>query len=166
MAVDGDHIAPNVISQTHVQTETGPEPERLATKVTLAKLLEHNLKLGTPTRPGFESPSVATQQRFEFRQATPPLPSEPQSAAYAPPNDPADFDARCKHLRARLFDVSKTDIFYTLTRTNDDTQPKTAVLNICALQSLAVYQLQYDISCCTCTGLPSTVWSSKVSFRS
>lgn len=98
--------------------------------------------------PGFDScRSAYPQQVQENRQRTPPVPEAPTVPASAPFNKLFDFQTRHKQLKAQLFDISKADLFYTLTRSNDATQPKTAVLNISALQNLAVYQLQFEISC-------------------
>lgn len=88
--------------------------------------------------------SAVPQQGCEDRQHTPPLPNLSTSA---PSTYLSGFHARHKQLRMKLFDTGKADLFHTLTRSNDSTQPKTAVLNISALQNLAMYQLEFELAC-------------------
>ncbi|KAK3707629.1 hypothetical protein LTR37_011977 [Vermiconidia calcicola] len=49
-------------------------------------------------------------------------------------------------LKEQLFDAVKGELFYTLTRSQDRTKSKTAVLNIATLQHMALHHLQYQIS--------------------
>lgn len=113
---------------------------------TIKKTLMRNLT-PAPVRKHVMRRSAGPQQLFEDRQPTPPLPPTLKVPVPAPTDNLLDFHNRHKQLEAQLFDVGKTDLFYTLTRSDDSTQPKTAVLNISALQNLAVYQLQLEISC-------------------
>jgi hypothetical protein len=114
---------------------------------TVEKALRNNPNYGPGARPYIVSRSAAPQQQRENQQPTPPLPSESTEAGVEAPDTTTDSKAHNSELRSQLFDAAKADLFYTLTRSKDSTQPKTAVLNICAVQKLAVYQLQYDISC-------------------
>jgi hypothetical protein len=95
---------------------------------------------------GPKRPSAKAQQLYEDRQRTPPLPTQPSKAEPAPKDDLIDIEARIRKLKSQVFDTGKTDLFYTLTRSENSTQPKTAVLNIAALQHMSLHQLQYDIS--------------------
>jgi hypothetical protein len=90
--------------------------------------------------------SVPMAQVHENRQHTPPIPSQSFNDKTDIQDDEVDMQARSHQLRSELFDAGKADLFYTLTRSKDSTQPKTAVLNIAALQHMSLHQLQYDIS--------------------
>lgn len=90
--------------------------------------------------------SVPMAQVYENRQHTPPIPSQSFKDKTDVQDDEVDMQARSHQLRSELFDAGKADLFYTLTRSKDSTQPKTAVLNIAALQHMSLHQLQYDIS--------------------
>jgi hypothetical protein len=79
-------------------------------------------------------------QAYEDGQHTPPMSFRPRIPFEDHPQ------VRSRQLRSELFDAGKADLFYTLTRSQDSTQPKTAVLNIAALQHMSLHQLQYDIS--------------------
>ncbi|OQO06594.1 hypothetical protein B0A48_08379 [Cryoendolithus antarcticus] len=113
---------------------------------TIDSILQNNPNYGPRTRPYLPSASAGPHQRRENKQPTPPLPSDlPASDKIV--DEPADIEARCRQLRAQLFDAGKSDLFYTLTRSHDSSQPKTSVLNVAALQHMALHQLQYDIAC-------------------
>lgn len=114
---------------------------------TLEAILKNGPQYGTNTRGFVPSRSVPLQQLRENKQRTPPMPSKPSKLDTSSTANSVDMNARLRQLRSQLFDAGKTDLFYTLTRSQDSTQPKTAVLNIAALQHMALHQLQYDISC-------------------
>lgn len=125
---------------------------------TAEKILGDNPNYGSKTRPYVPSQSVFSNQRRENRRPTPPMPrakpkalhsnanSQPKSPPYSA-DDLTDIEARFRQLRSQLFDAGKGDLFYTLTRSQDPTPLKTAVLSFAALQHMALHQLQYDISC-------------------
>lgn len=84
--------------------------------------------------------SSAPHQCFEDGMRTPPRPL----ATEAQPNifNHTVFHGKCKQQQQRLFDAGKMGLFYTLTSKHDRTQPKTAVLNLVALQRINVHGLQ------------------------
>jgi hypothetical protein len=49
--------------------------------------------------------------------------------------------------RESIFDAGKGDLFYTLTRKENNTMPKTSVLNIATLQHIVLRDIQHDIAC-------------------
>lgn len=114
------------------------------------ELLHYTPKDAAPPR---KQGSEAMHQVRENRQPTPPVPAKeaeqkPDIMAYNPTYQGlSPTEARLLNLRRQIFDAGKTEVFYTLTRSHDDTQPKTSVLNIATLQNMALQQLQYDLSC-------------------
>lgn len=114
---------------------------------TIEKLLKNNPNYGAKTRDFLPSRSAPLQQLRENRERTPPVPCGDAKSGFDGADDLTDIQARCRQLRSQLFDAGKPDLFYTLTRSQDSSQPKTAVLSIAALQHMALHQLQYDISC-------------------
>ncbi|KAK3702499.1 hypothetical protein LTR37_014861 [Vermiconidia calcicola] len=80
--------------------------------------------------------SLPCHQSRENLRATPPV---------SPTLSTRDI-GRDKTLHQQVFDSGKGELFYTLTRSQDPTRPKTAILNIATLQHMALHSLQYDIS--------------------
>lgn len=54
----------------------------------------------------------------------------------------SDSSDKFKKQQKLVFDAGKTGLFYTLTGRNDRTRPKTAILNLVALQRMNVHALQ------------------------
>lgn len=79
-------------------------------------------------------------QANEDGRRTPPrrptTEARPDSPCASHPSDKYEKDEQL------VFDAGKTGLFYTLTERNDRTRPKTAILNLVALQRMNVHALQ------------------------
>ncbi|KAI7233451.1 hypothetical protein KC330_g5369 [Hortaea werneckii] len=98
-----------------------------------------------PFLEGNEFTSRDPHQRFEDGMRTPPrrlITGEQSDPSFT---STSSFNRRQKR-RQRLFDACKTGLFYTLTRGNGKTQPKTAVLNLVALQRMNIHGLQAELA--------------------
>ena len=98
-----------------------------------------SMKFEQAGRDAIEYPSTRRDdQSMEDGRATPPVP-ELESV-------PEQFYDRDSRLMNDLFDAGKAGLFYTLTRKENGTAPKTSVINIATLQDLALRELQYEIA--------------------
>lgn len=84
--------------------------------------------------------SEKTHQLIEDGRRTPPR--RPATEAQPDLLSPTVSCDKDKQQQQRLFDAGKTGLFYTLTCRNGNTQPKTAVLNLVALQRMNIHALQ------------------------
>lgn len=99
-----------------------------------------DLNLNPRIRDAFwEGSRPESHQLAEDGRRTPPRPSATEA-------QPGTFDQR-------LFDAVKTGLLYTLTRSDDNTQPKTAVLNLFALQRTNIHGLQAELARYAAEGL-------------
>ncbi|KAI7197964.1 glutamine synthetase/guanido kinase [Hortaea werneckii] len=92
--------------------------------------------------------SVSADQSIEDGRSTPPRNSNTETLQETPSR--TLLDEYEKHKR-RLFDAGKMGLFYTLTGRSDRKKPKTAVLNLAALQRMNIHGLQEDLADCAAT---------------
>lgn len=97
--------------------------------------------------------SEKAHQAAEDGRRTPPRararitrPAKLITSAYA-----SDKSKRRRALPHDLFDAGKSSLFYTLTAKNDRNRPKTAVLNVVALQRMNLHALQEVLAECAAT---------------
>jgi len=110
-------------------------------------LFKDNQNQGVNTKRPMAELSRSVAQDCENRRGIPPMPSHSSESSGSFRDDTNDMNARARQLKSQVFDAGKADLFYTVARSQDSTQPKTAVLNIASLQHIALHNLQYDISC-------------------
>lgn len=145
-ATEDIHTEPGLQTSSLGQNEplANGHPEMQAERMT-SNTAEFKLDQEVWFLDGIGDPSNRYHQCFEDGMRTPPRRLTPEEYSDPSLTSGSSFN-RCQKRRQRLFDAGKASLFYTLTRSNGKTQPKTAVLNLVALQRMNIHGLQAGLA--------------------